>query len=414
MQQPTYQETLDYLFNRLPMFQNVGKSAYKADLNNTIDLLNAIGNPQDKMTFIHVGGTNGKGSVSSMLASIFTQHGYKTGLYTSPHLVDFRERIRINGQEISEAFVIDFTQRIKPHIETIHPSFFEITVAMAFDYFAKEKIDIGIIEVGLGGRLDSTNVIHPILSVITNVSWDHMDLLGDTLEKIALEKAGIIKQNVPVAIGEMEAAPLQVIIDKAKEMQAPYNNDWTCEPDWIDACELKGIYQRENLNTVYRAIKFLESTYRFDSDKIMHALSQVNKNTGLRGRWEILKTSPLVIADTAHNYPGVKMVMQQLMETVGSMKLHIVWGMVGDKDRKEILKLLPTTAAYYFTKPSVIRGLDATILQEDASGYHLKGNTFETVGKALEYLLENCDADDIIYVGGSTFIVADAISFFEH
>lgn len=412
--QQAYQETLDYLFSRLPMFQNVGKSAYKADLNNTIALLDAIGNPQKNMTFIHVGGTNGKGSVSSLLASIFTAHGYKTGLYTSPHLVDFRERIRINGITIPEDFIIDFTYRIKPLIESIQPSFFEITVAMAFDFFAKEQIDIGIIEVGLGGRLDSTNVIMPILSVITNVSWDHMDLLGDTLEKIAVEKAGIIKAGIPVALGEMEMGPLSKIKEKIAETGVDYDNQLQCPNSWIDHCSLKGEYQKQNLNTVFRAIHFLKETYPLDNLKILDALERVNEFSGLRGRWEILHSSPTVIADTAHNLSGVSMVMQQLNELREGKKLHIVWGMVGDKDRKSILKLLPTNANYYFTKPSVIRGLDADILKADAELEGLIGNTYKSVALALSFVMANANEDEIIYVGGSTFMVGDAIRFFQN
>ncbi len=410
-----YKETLDFLYSRLPMFQNLGKVAYKKDLTNTLKLLAHLGNPHLGKRWIHVGGTNGKGSVSSTLASIFIENGYSTGLYTSPHLVDFRERIQTNGQLIETDFVVDFTQKILSVLDEIQPSFFELTVAMAFDYFKFKNIDIGIIEVGLGGRLDSTNVITPILSTITNVSWDHMDMLGDTLTKIAFEKGGIIKDSIPVVLGPMEEeAKIELIKQSiqrnallldASEMEVPQS--------WREQFSLKGIYQRENLKTIFTAYKYLEPIFKLDLNKSLQGIRRIKENSGLRGRWEVFSNKPYIVADTAHNYPGVEQTMIQLQELNFSGDLHIVWGMVSDKDRSKILSLLPQNARYYFCKPSVIRGLNAKDLAEDAINFGLQGLVFDTVSDAILAAKSQLSSKDALYIGGSTFVVADALLVLE-
>ena len=405
----SYGETLDYLYSRLPVFQHIGKAAYKADLNNTIALCKALGNPENSFKCIHIGGTNGKGSVSSMLAAVFAEHGYKTGLYTSPHLKDFRERIRINGQMITEDYVVNFTERVKPLIESIEPSFFEITVAMAFDYFRAEKVDMAIIEVGMGGRLDSTNVIVPELAVITNIGWDHMEFLGDTLPKIAAEKAGIVKPGIPVVIGESRDETKPVFAEKALVSHSPIHFADHAPENWIATCELKGHYQRKNLATVKKSLDVLESMgYPFEQDKILNAISNVKKLTGLRGRWEIMQTHPLMIADTAHNADGLKETMAQLSD-LNAPKIHFVLGVVNDKDLGKILPLLPVDATYYFCKPNIFRGLDAEKLAEQANSQGLKGAVYESVEQAKKTALSNAHSDDVIYVGGSTFVVAEAL-----
>lgn len=406
-----YQETLDFLFSRLPMFQNLGKAAYRKDLTNTIQLLDYLGNPHLGKRWVHVGGTNGKGSVSSALASILIENGYSTGLYTSPHLVDFRERIQVNGQLIEEEFVVEFTKKIKPIIEDIQPSFFELTVAMAFEYFQYKAIEIGIIEVGLGGRLDSTNLIHPILSVITNVSWDHMDLLGDTLEKIAFEKGGIIKPHTPIVLGTMEREPFLELIRQATEIDAPIvesSNQIVPDP-WWNSFSLKGIYQSENLKTIYSATQLLNQTFQLNENNTLKGLQRISENSGLRGRWEVFSTTPYIVADTAHNYPGVEQTMLQLKQLKISGTVHIVWGMVSDKDRSKILQLLPPNAIYYFCKPSVIRGLDAVELHAEAQQYGLMGEVYSQVSDAVIAAKSKLKEEDVLYIGGSTFVVADAI-----
>ncbi|MFY7757884.1 MAG: bifunctional folylpolyglutamate synthase/dihydrofolate synthase, partial [Flavobacterium stagni] len=303
-----YKETLDFLYRRLPMFQNLGKVAYKKDLTNTIKLLDYLGNPHLGKQWIHVGGTNGKGSVSSTLASIFIENGYSTGLYTSPHLVDFRERIQTNGQLIDKDFVVEFTQKVLPILEEIQPSFFELTVAMAFEYFKFKEINIGIIEVGLGGRLDSTNVITPILSAITNVSWDHMDMLGNTLTKIAFEKGGIIKDSTPIVIGPMhEEAKIELIRQATIRNSILLDASLTEVPEsWTEQFSLKGIYQRENLKTIFTIYQYLQPKFNLNLDKSEQGLSRIKENSGLRGRWEVFSDKPYIVADTAHNYPGVE------------------------------------------------------------------------------------------------------------
>lgn len=410
-----YKETLDFLYRRLPMFQNLGKVAYKKDLTNTIKLLDYLGNPHLGKQWIHVGGTNGKGSVSSTLASIFIENGYSTGLYTSPHLVDFRERIQTNGQLIDKDFVVEFTKKVLPILEEIQPSFFELTVAMAFEYFKFKEINIGIIEVGLGGRLDSTNVITPILSAITNVSWDHMDMLGNTLTKIAFEKGGIIKDSTPIVIGPMhEEAKIELIRQATIRNSILLDASLTEVPEsWTEQFSLKGIYQRENLKTIFTIYQYLQPKFNLNLDKSEQGLSRIKENSGLRGRWEVFSDKPYIVADTAHNYPGVEQTMIQLQELGFSGDLHIVWGMVSDKDRNKILSLLPKNAKYYFCKPSVIRGLNAKDLAEDAMHFGLQGLVFDTVSDAILAAKSQLSTEDALYIGGSTFVVADALLVLE-
>lgn len=406
-----YQETVSFLYSRLPYFSRDGKSAIKVDITNTVKLCEALGNPQNKFKTIHIAGTNGKGSVSNMLAAIFTEHGYKTGLYTSPHLKDFRERIRIDGEMIPEEFIVDFTKRIIPEIDSIEPSFFEITVAMCFDYFAKENIDIAIIETGMGGRLDSTNIIDPELSVITNIGMDHSDLLGDTLVKIASEKAGIIKPGIPVVIGESSSETDAVFIQKAAETESKiyfadtnivyYNTE--IETD------LKGVYQQKNSVTVMQAVDVLkELGFPLNNYTTSKALMNVRDLTGFRGRWEILGNQPLIVADTGHNAHGLSLVVQQLLEQKFK-KLHIVFGMVKDKDRSSVLALLPKNAEYYFCSPNLDRGLLSDILLQEAEAIGLQGKAYSSVEKAFETAKSNADKEDLIFVGGSTFVVAEVI-----
>ena len=409
-----YQETLDFLFSRLPMFQNIGKGALTKDLTNTIKLLEFIGNPHrtSHTKWIHIGGTNGKGSTSSLLASIFTANGYKTGLYTSPHLVDFRERIRINGVVIPESFVIDFTNKIATAIDDINPSFFEMTVAMAFDYFKSEQIDIGIIEVGLGGRLDSTNVIDPILAAITSIGFDHMDILGDTIEAIAGEKAGIIKSEVPFLLGDMPEAASKTILNYGSLVGGHYTAKHVTPQNWLDHVALKGIYQKSNLNLVYNIVLKLRTLgYVLEEAKCIEGISEVNKLSGLRGRWEIIQSSPLVICDTGHNKDGVEMIITQLKSLKKEkQKLHIVWGMVKDKDISGILSMLPQDAIYYACKPNVIRGLDSATLAASMRSYELNVSDYNSVYNAYLNALGNAKMnDDIVFIGGSTFVVGDLL-----
>ncbi len=407
----TYPETVEYLFTRLPYFTRDGKSAIKKDLGNTYRLLEFLGNPHRSLTCIHIAGTNGKGSVSNMLSAILQAHGFKTGLYTSPHLADFRERIRVNGDMADEAFVIEFTEKIKPCIDIISPSFFEITVAMCFEYFARHKVDYAVIETGLGGRLDSTNVISPIVSVITNIGMDHMDLLGDTLEKIAFEKAGIIKHKIPVVIGESNPETNKVFIRKAEEMESEiffadrnvryYNTE-------IDT-DLQGSYQQKNIVTVMQTVEVLKDLgIPLDPYTTAKALMNVRNYTHFRGRWEILGNKPKIIADTGHNEHGLRLVIEQLKKETYST-LHIVFGMVKDKDRSGIIKLLPKDAVYYFCKPDLPRGLEPEVLAEECRAIGLKGRVSVSVRQALEEAKQAAGADDLIFVGGSTFVVAEII-----
>ena len=406
-----YKETLDFLFSQLPMFQNIGKSAFTKDLTNTIKLLDYLGNPHlnSSIKWIHIGGTNGKGSTSSMLASILSANGYKTGLYTSPHLVDFRERIRIDGQMIPESFVVSFTNRILPIVEEIKPSFFEMTVALAFDYFQREKIEVGIIEVGLGGRLDSTNVIHPILSAITSIGFDHMDILGDTIEAIATEKAGIVKNNTPYILGEMPKIASITIQDVGNRVGGILMEKVPTPVIWSEKVSLKGKYQESNLNLVYNVyLALLNLNFKLTEDQSLLGISDVNKYSGLRGRWEIIQNNPMVICDTGHNKDGVEMIVDQLKQIkTSSQQLHIVWGMVKDKDVTAILNLLPSDAHYYLCKPNVIRGLDSGILAEKFKDLNLQYFDCENVINAYYTALSNANKNDIIFIGGSTFVVGN-------
>lgn len=407
----TFQETVDFLYSKLPYFTRDGKSAIKKDLGNTLALCELLGNPQTTFTCIHIAGTNGKGSVSNMLSAIFQNHGFKTGLYTSPHLKDFRERIRVNGEMVSEQFVIDFTERIIPHLDRIQPSFFEITVAMCFQYFAEQKIDYAIIETGLGGRLDSTNIINPILSVITNIGMDHADLLGDSLDKIAFEKAGIIKTGIPVVIGESAVETDAVFIKKAQETQSDiyFADTNVCYYNTEIDTDLLGQYQQKNAVTVMQAVDVLKKQgINLDYYKVATALMNVKQLTQFRGRWEILGKSPKVIADTGHNAHGLTLVMAQLKKEKYT-QLHMVFGMVSDKDRSKVLELLPKDAIYYFTKATLPRALAPEVLQEECSAYQLNGQCYADVKSALEAAKAAASETDLIFIGGSTFVVAEAI-----
>lgn len=427
----TYSQTLDYLFSALPMFSKLGESAYKKDLNNTLSLCAFIGNPQHQFKTIHVAGTNGKGSTSHMLAAIFQAAGYKTGLYTSPHLKDFRERIKVNGQVCSEEFVVSFTHHIEPKIQEISPSFFEITVAMAFDYFAKQQVDIAIIEVGLGGRLDSTNIIDPELSVITNIGFDHMNLLGQRLEEIAFEKAGIIKQGKPVVIGETIAETKPVFLAKADSCKAPIHfakdhfqitdfetksghllvtvNKLNNQEHHQFELDLPGYYQTKNLLTVLTAVEQLQiQGWKLDHSIVVHALKQVKKLTGLHGRWEVIADDPLTVLDVGHNEDGIKEIVKQI-ELTGKQSLHIVIGMVKDKEIDKALQLLPKHASYYFTKAAIPRALNQRLLQEQAASFGLVGNAYPTVMEAYNAAKNHAGKDDLILVCGSVFVVAELL-----
>jgi dihydrofolate synthase / folylpolyglutamate synthase len=404
-----YKETTNWMFNQLPMYQLQGASAYKKDLSNTQLLVDHLENPQEKIKCIHVAGTNGKGSTSHLLASVLQESGYKVGLYTSPHLKDFRERIKIDGSEISEAFVCEFVANNKTFFEENDMSFFEMTVGLAFDYFAKEKVDISIIEVGLGGRLDATNIITPLISVITNIGMDHVQFLGDTLEKIAFEKAGIIKPNIPVVIGEYIPETLPVFLAKAKECDSKIY----FASDLIKECypsELLGDYQGHNIKTVMQAIRILQSQKEFEvsEQNLRDGLMQVQKNTGLQGRWQQLAEKPLVICDTAHNKHGLEIVLKQIQKQEFE-QLHFVFGVVNDKDLDSILGLFPRNAIYYFCKPNIPRGLDVKILQEKGSLYGLKGNTYLSVTEAYQVAKKKSTERDFIFIGGSTFVVAEIL-----
>jgi dihydrofolate synthase/folylpolyglutamate synthase len=401
-----YQETINWMFNQLPMYQLQGASAYKKDLTNAYLLANHLDNPQKNLKHIHVAGTNGKGSTSHMLASILQESGYKVGLYTSPHLRDYRERIKIDGIEISKDFVCDFINKNKTFFEENDMSFFEMTVGLAFDYFAKEKVDIAIIEVGMGGRLDATNIILPMVSVITNIGLDHTQFLGNTLEAIAFEKAGIIKPGIPVVIGEYTPETKSVFLAKAKEN----NSEIYFASDLIHenySSDLIGDYQVHNKKTVLQTIAIVNSQKEFkiyESD-IKSGLLNVVKNTGLEGRWQQLGEFPKIICDTAHNKNGLEIVMKQIQKEKFDT-LHIVFGVV-NKDLDEILPLFPTDAIYYFCKPNIPRGLETTILQEKALKFGLFGKTYFSVTEAYIDAKNTATKKDFIYIGGSTFVVAE-------
>lgn len=454
----TYQQTIDYLYAQLPMYSRIGAAAYKEDLHNTIALCNAIDNPQNKFKSIHIAGTNGKGSTSHMLAAMLQQAGYKTGLYTSPHLKDFRERIKINGQMISQEFVVDFVQRTKTISEQIQPSFFELTVAMAFDYFEKEKVDIAVIETGLGGRLDSTNIITPILSVISNIGYDHMDILGHTLEKIAAEKAGIIKPGVPVIIGEYLPETKPVFIDKATECHAPIyfaqdeytvtNTQYSMQLLSCDITstqhnitehfelDLNGLYQTKNIRTVLCAEGILmQHGFSIKNEDEKAALKNVKKLTGFYGRWDVISTNPTIVLDVAHNEDGLRQLLEQLSIVNGPLPsatikdssvvrpqgpadrpwsahrvlrmVHFIIGMVKDKDISKVLSILPKNAQYYFTNAHIERALPHKDLQEKATAFELQGESFDDVNEAIKVAKQNAASDDIIIVCGSVFLVAE-------
>ncbi len=428
-----YKETIQWLFQKLPMFQRMGKAAYKADLGNTVELLNLLDNPQHKFKVVHVAGTNGKGSVANIIASVLQDAGLKTGLYTSPHLKDFRERTRINGEMIPENDVIDFVESHKTDFDKIKPSFFEMTVGMAFDFFANNNVDIALVEVGLGGRLDSTNVVNPLVSIITNIGFDHTQFLGDSLEKIAFEKAGIIKNNVPVVIGRKQAETNLLFENTATEKNAPlfYAEDhydikflnnlkpaeqfidiWKNNEIFLEAVNssLLGFYQQENIATALMALDILKTTYGFNIEpvNIKEGIEYLHKNTGFIGRWHILDTNPLTICDTGHNEEGIKAVVQQIMST-NFDHLHFVFGMVNDKNPETILSLLPPNATYYFCKPDIPRGLDAEELQKKAEEHGLTGLSYSSVNKAFSSAFNNARPRDLIFVGGSTFVVAEVI-----
>lgn len=404
----TYQETINWMFAQLPMYQQQGASAYKKDLTNTILLANHLKNPENKIKTVHVAGTNGKGSTSSMIASVLQEAGYKVGLYTSPHLKDFRERIKINGEMISEDFVVDFIQKNKNFFEQNHLSFFEMTVGLAFDYFAKENVDIAVIEVGLGGRLDSTNIITPLVSVITNIGFDHTQFLGNTLESIASEKAGIIKPNIPVIIGEYLPETKKVFLNKANETNSDifFAAELTKE-DY--PCGLLGDYQIHNKKTVVQTIQVLKQHFTITEDHLKKGLLNVVQNTGLLGRWQQINSNPKAICDTAHNSHGLKIVLNQIQKEQFE-NLFFVLGVVNDKDLEDILPLFPKDAYYFFCKPDVQRGLDAKILQEKAISFGLTNNeVLNSVSEAYKEALKKSNEKDFIYIGGSTFVVAEIV-----
>lgn len=427
-----YSETIQFLYSQLPVFQREGAAAYKANLDNTLALDERLNHPHKNYKTIHIAGTNGKGSVSHSLASILQKQGYKVGLYTSPHLKDFRERIRINGQMVEEQFVVDFVADSQPFIQSHKPSFFELTVGLAFKYFEFKEVDIAIIEVGLGGRLDSTNIITPILSVITNISFDHKNLLGDTLKKIATEKGGIIKPNIPVVIGRKVSEYSDVFEEIAAKNGSPLSyaeeifqtehpfktisnkqlfNIYSKKELIYDKLEfdLMGFYQTENIVTILAAIEVLrKSGLKIDSDSIYKGISSVSETTGLMGRWQTLGNNPLIICDTGHNEDGIKQIVNQIDQTPHK-KLHMVIGMVNDKEIDDILALLPKDAQYYFTKADLPRSLDEKLLQEKAKIQGLSGNCYPKVTLAIENAKKNADVNDLIFIGGSTFVVAEAL-----
>lgn len=430
-----YRQILDYIYEKLPMYHLIGADAYKKDLGNIVSLCESLGNPQTKLKFIHVAGTNGKGSVSHLLASILSENGYKTGLFTSPHLVDFRERIRINGEMISRENVCNFVEKNKELIETVQPSFFEITAAMAFRYFYENNTDIAVIETGLGGRLDATNIITPLVSVITNISFDHEYMLGNSLEKIAGEKAGIIKADVPVVIGESHAETVDVFNKTAKSRKAPiYFADKELSGriisrmaghsvfglrnlhtgrSFITDCGLAGDCQLKNIATVMVILKVLKrSGYKFRAGNVKKGIRLVRERTDLRGRWEMLSEDPWLICDISHNPAAVKETVRQL-DYYSFNKLHIVFGLSADKNLEGILSLLPVKADYYFCRPSIPRGLDQKVILKKAGEFSLKGKDYQTVETALEQALHNAGKNDLVLITGSAFVVADALKYLE-
>lgn len=403
-----YPETLDYLFSQLPMYQRVGNAAYKANLDNTYRLSEILNHPEKQFKSVHIAGTNGKGSTSHMLAAVLQEAGYKVGLYTSPHLKDFRERIKINGEMISENDVIDFVKEYKHEFEKIQLSFFEWTVGLAFHYFAMQKVDVAIVETGLGGRLDSTNIVTPEVAVITNISMDHTQFLGDTLTKIAAEKAGIIKSTIPIVIGETQPEIKHVFIEKANQLNAPiqFADEY---PTQEYESDLKGAYQQKNKKTVVATIQVLQELgWKIAENHIKQGLLNVVKNTGLMGRWQVLSKQPFTVCDTGHNEAGITLILAQLAEQTYE-KLHFVLGVVNDKDITNILQLLPKNATYYFCQANIPRALEVSVLAEKASAVGLSGTAFPTVEAAYQAAQKNATAQDMIFIGGSTFVVAEVV-----
>jgi dihydrofolate synthase / folylpolyglutamate synthase len=429
-----YSETLQYLFQKLPVFNRIGAAAYKADLTNTITLCQYLGNPQKAFKSIHIGGTNGKGSCSHMLASVFQHAGYKTGLYTSPHLFDFRERIKINGQEVEQDWIVNSVEHLIPVIEAIQPSFFEVTVALAFAYFAAQHVDIAVIEVGLGGLLDSTNVILPEISLITNISFDHTNLLGNHLHEIAVQKAGIIKHGIPVVIGETHRDSEMVFIRKAAEQQAPiifadqwYNVEILEENQTLQRIQLIdqqhriqlyeldliGHYQIHNVQSVCAVLQLMrDAGWQIDQHAVQSGLASVKQSTGLRGRFDVLSKSPLIIADVAHNEAGIREVLRQI-DNVPYNNLHIITGFVQDKDVHTILSLLPKTASYYFCQADIPRAMPWQLLTSSAQELGLNGTGYPSVYKALDVARSKATTDDVLLICGSFFIMEDVYSYFE-
>lgn len=401
----TYQETLNWMFSQLPMYQRQGQTAFKKDLTNILAFAEVLENPHQKFKSIHVGGTNGKGSTSHMIASILQEAGLKVGLYTSPHLKNYTERIRINGEEIERDYVVDFISNHKTFLEHQGLSFFEMTVGLAFNYFADQKVDIAVVEVGLGGRLDSTNIITPEISVITNIGYDHMQFLGETLPEIAFEKAGIIKEKVPVIIGEKQEETTSVFDKKAKETSS--NITYASDNHLDYTSDLLGTYQKNNANTAVKAIESLGLEF-MNETHISNGLKSVVSNTGFKGRWQVLQQNPKVICDTAHNREGLTYVMKQLQQEKFDV-LHIVLGVVNDKKLGDILSFFPKNAHYYFCKPDIPRGLSEEELQQKSIEFGLKGNAYNSVSEAYEKALSQASNKDVIFIGGSTFVVAEVL-----
>uniref|UniRef100_UPI004047DEDE bifunctional folylpolyglutamate synthase/dihydrofolate synthase n=1 Tax=Roseivirga sp. TaxID=1964215 RepID=UPI004047DEDE len=403
-----YHQTLDYLFSALPMYQRIGNSAFKKDLTNTLKLCEALGNPQNDFKSIHIAGTNGKGSSSHMIASVLQSAGYKVGLYTSPHLKSFTERIRINGQPIEEQEVVDFVARLKPTIDQVQPSFFEMTVAMAFDYFRNEKVDVAVIEVGLGGRLDSTNVITPEISLITNIGFDHMDMLGDTLEKIAFEKAGIIKENIPVVIGEIQLETKPVFLKIAKERNANITFADQFGLNWNQyELDLFGSYQQKNIKGVLVTMNKLKNLgWKITEENIKEGLCQVRSKTGLKGRWQQLSKSPLIICDTGHNKEAFDYIIPQIKATPHK-QLFMVLGFVNDKKLDELIPKLPKGACFVFCEAKVPRAMKLAQLKTLTEPFDLKAEYVADVNEAIQFAKSKANKDDMIYIGGSTFVVAE-------
>jgi dihydrofolate synthase / folylpolyglutamate synthase len=429
-----FDQAIEYFYNQLPMFHRIGAAAYKNNLDNTLALSSLFGHPEQQFLSVHVAGTNGKGSVSNMLASILQESGYKTGLFTSPHLKDFRERIRINGKMIPKNEIASFVSKHKADFMNLQPSFFELTFALAMKYFARQKVDIAVVETGMGGRLDSTNIVKPVLTIITNISFDHMQFLGNTLPLIAKEKVGIIKKGIPVLIGKTQNE-VKFVFDDAAKLSAsgiyyadaiyktldlafsyykPYGSVFSMMKDgkllFKDLyTPLSGNYQKENLQTVFAAIDILRKNgINIDESGLIDGIANAHHNTGLKGRWQVLADTPLTICDTAHNEAGIRFILEQI-EQLRTEKLHFVLGMVNDKDYAKILSLLPTTANYYFCKPNIPRGLDQEVLRREATKFRLKGKAYTSVMEALNAARLNAKNEDLIFISGSTYVVAEVV-----